>query len=358
MDRSQKMSTKKLDINSKPIQLMKPLTFADYTAKTVLTNSSWEYVELWLRRINTEKSKRALFYWQQAYNFYKASECLPLESKPLTSYYCCLNAAKALLSINRVNFIDNDNLSHGITSNRKQWKTSNIKDAEVIFLGSGVLYELSKYLNEEAQKKTYKVYDLMYNIPCIHRTFSLTYNCSELFIPISNIFFAVNTDIKKGWLQFQVDNRYSNGNSLRYLPSRFEKTIETAPDEYILRSKDRFDWDIHTDMDTRLKSLSNYHRKARKFFHYIYGDTRLWYVKKSIPTNKHILNRNSLTLIFSTLHWLSELTRYNPEKFHAIMKSKQNWLIHEFVETSLYHFIDEISCEMTHVDIMTPGYRK
>lgn len=40
------------------------------------------------------------------------------------------------------------------------------------------------------------------------------------------------------------------------------------------------------------------------------------------------------------------------------MKTNQNWLIHEFVDNSLYQFIDEISCEITENDIMTSGYRK
>lgn len=40
------------------------------------------------------------------------------------------------------------------------------------------------------------------------------------------------------------------------------------------------------------------------------------------------------------------------------MKTKQNWLIHDFVENSLSQYIDEISCEITENDIMVPGYRK
>ena len=46
----------------------------------------------------TEQGERALFYWKQAYNFYNASECLSMESRPVTAYYCCLNAIKALLN--------------------------------------------------------------------------------------------------------------------------------------------------------------------------------------------------------------------------------------------------------------------
>ena len=275
------MAIKPLEINSKILKLMKPVTSADYTEKTVLTNSSWEYVELWLKRKNSDKSKQALFYWLQAKNFFNASECLPIESRPLTAYYCCLNAAKALLAIRGTNSIDFDKLSHGITSDRRQWKSNNIKQAKVLFLGSGVLYELSKYFGEEACKKEYNVYDLLYNIPCIHRTFAITYNCTELFIPIQETIFMIDSKIKKGWIQCKVDERYSNGNSLRYLPKSYEKvTYDRKEKSVLLRGKRRFDWDKHIDIKLREKKLSTFHGKIRKNLHYIVGDMRLWYIKK------------------------------------------------------------------------------
>lgn len=81
-------------------------------------------------------------------------------------------------------------------------------------------------------------------------------------------------------------------------------------------------------------------------------------MKKDIPTNVHLIKRNSITLIFAVMHWLSELVRYNPKKFEMLMNTKQNWLIHEFVDNALYHYIDEISCEITKAEIMTNRYRK
>lgn len=62
-----------------------------------------------------------------------------------------MNAAKALLCINGINVT---NISHGITQSRYTQSTSNSLDkAEVIFLGSGVLNELSRYLGEDVNKK-------------------------------------------------------------------------------------------------------------------------------------------------------------------------------------------------------------
>ncbi|NBK94387.1 hypothetical protein D5278_21035 [bacterium 1XD21-13] len=206
----------------------------------------------------------------------------------------------------------------------------------------------------------YSVYDLMYNIPCIHRAFSLTYGCAELFIPIRNIKFMIDTDIRKGWVQFQVDDRYANGNSLRYVPGNYEKVKYEDNGKYLMRSKKRFSWDIHGDKKKRIEGLKRYHGFVRKDLLYIYGDNRLWYmyIKKEISSNTHIVKRNSVTLIFAVMHWLSELVRYNPEKFDMLMNTNQNWLVREFVDNALYQYIDEISCEITEDDIMTSGYRK
>lgn len=53
------MAAKTLEINSKEIHLMKPLTGARYDERTVLTNSSWEFVSLWLRRqLDQERRER------------------------------------------------------------------------------------------------------------------------------------------------------------------------------------------------------------------------------------------------------------------------------------------------------------
>ena len=159
---------KNIVVNSKEISLLKPITSADYDSKTILTDSAWEYVELWLKRQKDVRSQEALFFWQQAKHFFQASECLPQNSKPLTSYYCCLNATKALLCISGV---DVTNISHGITQDRHAKNVSNSLDkAEVIFLGAGVLTELSKYLGESVEKKAYTIKDLMYIINEAERT--------------------------------------------------------------------------------------------------------------------------------------------------------------------------------------------
>ncbi|MEG0134706.1 MAG: YaaC family protein [Cetobacterium sp.] len=349
---------KKISHNKKELSLLKPVSNVDYNSKTILTNSHWEYVELWLKRQNTKEAKKALFYWQQGKHFFQASECLPTNSKPLTSYYCCLNAVKTLLCLNKINV---EATSHGITQPRQANNHSNsLENAEVIFLGSGILYELSKYLGEEAIKKRYVIKDLLYNIPSIHRAFIITYSRSqELFIPIKNLNFIREDTNSEAWIQFDIDKKYSHKSSLKNMPKHYE-IIESSlqNSNYLVRKLKRFKWDKSQNLKIRLNNLNKYHEKIRKDIHYIYGDTKLWYLKKSNPRNLKIINKNSLTLIFAVMHWMSELVRYNPSKFEAYMNSKQNWLLHEFIQNALIQFIDEISCEITHQEIMSRGSRK
>lgn len=348
---------KNITVNSKKCELMKAINSPKYGSKTILTNSSWEYVELWLKRCRAATSKDALFYWQQAHNFYNASALLPINAKPLTSYYCCLNAAKALL---RVKGIENEKLNHhGITADRYSENNSlSLLNNKVIFLGSGVLAELSKYFFEPVTKVSYSVADLMYNIPCIHRAYSVTFSSTELFIPIRNVEFVKKEASTEAWIQFEVDGRYANAKALQNLPHGYEHDIGIK-DMYVVRRKKRFKWDIHSQPKTvKLQKLSNYHTTIRKDIYYIYGESKLWYLKKEMTENTHIVSRSSITLIYAILHWLSELVRYDPQRFQAFMETKQNWLINEFISNGLDQYIDEISCEITGEDIMCTGYRK
>ena len=84
-----------LRLNGREVAPRKAIMSATFGAKTVLTNSPWTFVVLWLKR---NKKRDALFYWEQAQQFWQASIGLPIQSAPLLLYYSYMNAAKALLS--------------------------------------------------------------------------------------------------------------------------------------------------------------------------------------------------------------------------------------------------------------------
>lgn len=341
-------------INNKPCELMKPYKNPKYGTRTILTDSTWEYVALFLKRRKTAGSADALFYWKQAQSFYQASKALPDSASPLNSYYCILNASKALL---RYHNISEDNLTnHGLSSVRNS-EEINLKKSETAIKGAGVLIELSKYFESNLQPQHYCIYDLLYNIPCVHRAFCITYSKPEIFIPISNPKFVKNKD-SKVWISFIIHDRYASSKMLASLPAKFEKDLSYT-EKCVIRMKKRFKWDIHTDIEERKKILCNYHQNARKYLYYIHSTSKLWYIKRIVSTNNNQLQDiSSAVLIFAVFHWLSELVRYQPKVFNKYMSSKQNWLLHEFINKALDQFVDEISSEITGEDTMCTGFRK
>lgn len=87
-------------LNSVELSISKAYTTPNYKSKRVLTKVPFSYVDLWLISQPKEKTQYARFFWKQAMNFYNAAKELPVESKPLIAYYCCINAAKSLIFLN------------------------------------------------------------------------------------------------------------------------------------------------------------------------------------------------------------------------------------------------------------------
>lgn len=347
-----------LKIDNKIIKLMKPHISPEYGYRTVLTNSVFDYVDLWLKSQCGDNYQQAYFLWKQARYFYEASEKLPIEARPLTAYYCILNATKALLAIHKKNVV---NIGHGVSSPRQNLK-GRIRKDQITFGATGVLKGLSEYLGESTVKSTYYVFDLLYNLPCIHRTFTITYcDMTELFVPVYNVMFELtNASVpsnREVYIRFNIDSKYDHYHTRRYLNNLIEY-IQPPKGEAYYRIKRRMKWDKSRPLPDRMNNLIKYHRKYRTCFYYIHGQSMLWYVKKCLQANTHIIDRHSMTIIYGVMHWLSELVRYSPQVFDSIMKSRQNWLIREFIYMGLPQFIDEISSEITGANIMAPGYRK
>ncbi len=198
---------KPICISNKPCILMKSATSAKYGSKTVLTDSCWEYVSLYLKRQSVAGASEALFYWEQAHSFYLASVNLPDSAKPLTSYYCILNATKALL---RFKGVANTRLNHhGIASVDDRAGKTNLKEAMTSIKGSGVLPELSRHFDSPLAVKHYSIFDILYNIPCVHRAYCITFSKPEIYVPIINPVLVKKDASKEAWVKFEVDGRYA-----------------------------------------------------------------------------------------------------------------------------------------------------
>ncbi|MET0105863.1 MAG: YaaC family protein [Sedimenticola sp.] len=339
-------------ISSSEVIPKKAAVQPNFTSKTVLTDSTWRYVEIFLKENGADE---ALFYWEQAYNFYKATESLSLVSAPLTTYYTFLNATKSLLIFKSVGFDD----KHGVSGKRVDGHY-NLQNEKVILKPKGIVSSLSNYLKEPIPEPGVE-YDLkliLSNLEYIHRAYHLTYGSSELFIPIINPRFVHDKHRKKGWFEAQLEPEHSSKSTVTKLIGFGVDQSYDNSCGYTIRRNKVFVWDAPRNRPTEesLKSFSSYHLKIRKQLRYIYSPNNIWYIKRKDLKNC-LIDRGTLPLTFIAMHRLSELSRYHPQMLNKHLERKASWLLSEFITKSMVQFIDQISSEMTGVDFRMTGFR-
>lgn len=345
------MGKRILQYKHKPVVLKKAVSHPDFKASTVLVSDPWQYVDLWLRR---EKHHDARFYWQQAEQFALAARTLPPTASPLPAYYCILNATKALLEAKGQVYSPH----HGVTG----WKIAGqrgLRAESVKMAENGVLPSLVKYLDEWSGPEVFDLYSLLYNLPFIHRAFTVTFSTAkELFIPIRRPRFVVKDGSHECWFEAEVEHGYANGHTTLKLPAGFERDHGATPD-FVIRRKKRFEWTFAAkDEPDNVRRLCKYHHATRRSVFYIQGDTRLWYLKRKSDGVADFISHTSLPVTYAAMHRLSELARYEPLTLSKHFDAAHNWLLSEFIGISLNQFIDEIASEMTGRDFMPPGIRR
>ncbi len=346
------MPAKQITLGNKKLAPQKAIVHPDFRSKTVLVEDTWDYVKMWLKR---KRKGRALFYWEQAEQFYQATLRLPNTSAPLTAYYCFLNATKALLTVRGRPFAEHHGVSGESTSQRAY-----LSNELVTFQAGGVLAALCAYLEEAATGEQYNLHDILYNLVYIHRAYNLTFSSRpELFTPVSEIKFVKKLGSSEAWFCAEIkDDRYANQHTINKLPTDYEQ--DASPDllkenKFVIRRTSRFTWRHgRTHQERNLTHLTNYHRRVRRSVYYIHGPSRLWYVKRRSGLDG-MIDRSSSTLTYAAMHRLSLLARYDPMLLGKHLDSQHNWLLSEFISGAPVQFIDEISSEITGQEFMIPG---
>lgn len=57
------------------------------------------------------------------------------------------------------------------------------------------------------------------------------------------------------------------------------------------------------------------------------------------------------------MHCLSEMSRYDPNRLAKHLEKSCGWLLTEFINKSIYQFIDMISSEISGDDFRVTGFR-
>ena len=318
-----------------------------------MTNSRWEFVELWLKK---ERKSEALFYWIQAKEFNKAATGLSIQASPLLHYYSFLNAAKALLTSKSISFVSNHGVGRAPTAATRR-KISLLNEG-VQIRDKGVLPSLSTFYNETEPLKVHTLQQVFFNLPCIHRTYCLSYpSQKDMFIPLTECQFVKNNLTNQTYFSAVLSHDFSNRFTVIKLPeSLILDKIEDG--KYYIRSVKFITIKRPSNLTSLEKiELSNFHRTLRNDLLYINGSHTLWYVK-SRTNGPGIISRFPTTLTLAAMHRLSELCRYRPTELNSFLDSQKNWLLCEFIQQSPDQFFDEIASEITGYQFLQPNIRK
>lgn len=345
------MPAPELQIGNRTAYFRKAIRTPNFNSERVLARDAFQFAELWLKR----QCPEALPFWNQARSYFIASRHLPAQSSPLTSYYCFLNAAKALLKVKNVGFSER----HGVAGAFDPLSKRALSNERIAFKGGGILPALCQYLEEEEVDDVHTLTAILSNLPFIHRAYRYTFRSHpELFIPLRGLVYRKGRD-DYVWITAKIEGRFADGRSLSTLPDQFEVDKGYA-NECVIRTRRRVKWygrpASKEEKNRAASRLATYHRKLRQHLVYISASPDLWYVKRRIAGSTY-LRRYSLTLIMAAMHRLSELARYDPQGLMTYLEGKENWLLTEFIELAPMQFIDELVCEMTSLEFGIPGIR-
>ena len=317
--------------------------------RTVLTNSPWTFVALWLKR---KHANRALFYWQQAREFHKVAQGLPPQSAPLLLYYSFLNATKALLTAKGLPF----NEHHGVRESSASARTTSLAALGVGIKQTGVLPALSAYYGEAEPVRTHTLQEMFYNMVFIHRTYCLTYTTqAEMFIPLARCRYIAQRSTKRVYFRADITENVPIATAVRRLPSLF--VSDPSFGERAVRSVDFVVYrKPSTPSKRELAEIAELNRSLRRELQFINGTEALWYIRSRVNGPSR-LQRQLPTLILGAMHRLSEICRYKPLQLASLLDGQKNWLVNEFIEMSAAQFIDEIASEITGLQFLVPNVR-
>jgi uncharacterized protein (UPF0332 family) len=339
-----------LRLNRRDVTPRKAIVAPDFGNRTVLTNTPWTFVSLWLKR---NKKSEAQFYWDQAQQFYKASVGLPLQSAPLLLYYSYMNAAKALLSAKGISFSP----YHGVKVHNVRGPNSKISlsNEGLRINTNGIVPSLTTYFGETETTRDYTMKELLFNSVFVHRTYCLTFRSQqEMFVPLRACKYMFDSTHGVVYLSGQFAPDIVRNITPTSLPPIFA-WIDRK--QRTFKSVDEITWTKNgRGRQTEMAALKSLHAKLRFDIHYINGIQPLWYLKLLTKGPKRVARRGP-TITLCAMHRLSELCRYRPNELSSYLDGQQNWLLSEFISMSPEQYLDEMACEITDQQFLAPNVR-
>lgn len=317
-----------------------------FATGSILAADPWAFARIQLVQSGPSN---APFYWDQAKEFFLASQQLSVISSPLTSYYSVMNATKALLLACGKGEPD----KHGVYGKRVSGGTG--LDAEVCCIcTTGVGPELMRlYGRQPSPKESFSLKDLLHLVPFVHRAFLLTYPAEkDLFLTLDRPRFVRRTGSTEAWFMAEVTPSHAAPGWENHLPKDFERDRDISAERQVVRSRKRFRWDdAPTEIAKSLVRICTNHMRLRKWLVPIIAPTNRWYIRRPGAVGDDL---PLLVVLFALLHRLSEMSRYEATVLRTHLDSPEGWVLTEFLQVAPAQFINTVAAEITGLEFIRP----
>jgi hypothetical protein len=342
-----------------------PLFYAGRRLPRVITSNPWAFLRTQSRgALDQENAARASAYIDQAFDFFEAAANPRKSSRPLLYYYSFLNLAKVVILHKRGVRLPLA-VKHGLRDAKANVKKRlRFEGQKVQFSNidrgshSEFFPELILTLGGSAALcgRSFRVVDLLGQIPGIHRTYCSVVRTRPNFMPIKEIEFF--SDGKKVWALLRIESSKKDkdvGDALPELRRRdkFKSLFhQVTPDK-----KDKDETWFMTDqvpgsgrgIDKAIERISRELRSIGIYAILTHHGYR-YYLANISP--KCLVPQ--LCSIYAVMFYLGSITRYKPHDFEKIVSRNYEWLVAEFLETQPMQFLYLLASHIAGVEVVKP----
>lgn len=332
--------------------------FFDGRKPRVVTADPWAFIShLAADELAREQERIASAYIEQAYDFYQAAENPHIGSKPLLYYYSFLNLVKAGILIRGMSLPPT--ATHGISEARANVRTRLRFEGQAVNIHarasnrSAVLPEFLHLLGHSSpRQRTFKLLQLLGQVPSVHRTFTKVTGQDPNFLPIRR----VELEYAEGYVWARLVLSRRDKDVLDVLPV-LRKRREFQARLYQVQAQDSSELWFETDfepgdrrgLDNGIKRLVKQLRELDVAAILTSSGYRFYLTSLTAGSRLPYLAAS-----YAVAFYLGSVTRYKPHDFDKIIAGGYRWLVEEFLATQPMQFIYGLASELAGVDVVRP----
>jgi hypothetical protein len=332
--------------------------FFDKRRPRVITANPWAFMEhTVVRQLPSAKEPVAVAYIAQARDFYEAAQNPRLGSKPLLYYYAFLNLAKAALVTRGVSLPAA--AKHGIYDPRANARTRLRLEGQTVTMvpratnRSEIFPELVALLGGDgASQRSFRVVDLLGQVPVIHRTFVQVSDSTPTFLPLKSI--EVLRSGKSVWARIRLDK--TDRDVKQVLPSvRTRRAFRAAFHQVASESDSELWFETNPEVGharaidpaiaklaAKVRAIGTASILTRSGYrHYL----------SSIQPRQHLPD---LAASYAVAFYFGSVVRYKPDAFAKIAAGGYAWVVQEFFASAPSQFLYGLASFLAGVDVIRP----